>query len=246
MLVLSKRNRSAIYGAAVAGLLAFGASAHAGLGPLELDIQVTTNGGTPLYDSGPILLPGTNLFGDFYQYDANNLVELQNQDFFTASGEINANNDISLGGLSLGPVMNFVNTHNETLEFVVTLTREAAADFAVNWSTSSAWNLGGGPDPELMTLPGQSLWTASVDGNVVGSLYDDPSGMGGGGDLDLSTDPINGSLPGVTGEMSITLAFQITPGADGGVNGILVLVPAPGALAMLGLGLVAPRRRRRA
>ena len=61
----------------------------------------------------------------------------------------------------------------------------------------------------------------------------------------LNTDPINGTWGQVASTMSIQLAFSLSAGGDAGVNGLFLVTPAPGSVALIGLGLIVGRRRRR-
>ncbi|MHC5022341.1 MAG: PEP-CTERM sorting domain-containing protein [Planctomycetota bacterium] len=212
-------------------------------GNLRMEVDVTSSDLSIDFHSGEFEAPLVFNSGSFFQFNPVGAPELSGQPF-TIGGPINANNDISSNFL-LSPNLNITNTSTQTLDFVIRMTWDVAHGTDVNWNSSSAWTLGGGPDPILFTLPGQSLWTLFIDSSPIDTLYDDPSGMGGGGDLVLNTDPISGSHGPVGSSMGIELAFSMTPGANAGVNGLFLITPAPGTLALLAVGAVVGRRRRR-
>ena len=100
----------------------------------------------------------------------------------------------------------------------------------------------------LGTAPGDSLYTALVDGLGVQTLLDDPFSVST--NLTTSFGPSNFvGAPGsdVFATMGIRHSFGLTAGDNGQFAGVFVVteVPAPGAACLLGLGGLASSRRRR-
>jgi hypothetical protein len=97
------------------------------------------------------------------------------------------------------------------------------------------------------------IWNYRLNGADVASLFDAPFQLGGSdGPSTVSASNI-GLNPGQTGplvgtvvtSMGIRLDFDLSPGERVTFNGAFFVIPAPGALALLGLaGMVGGRRRR--
>lgn len=247
MLVLSPKRhlRSTLTAAIAVGALTVGvSSSHAGLSGVTMEIDVNVQGGGNVFSSGQVALPLNFNVGDFFQYTADSVFASPD---FDVSGLVNANNDILNGGLSIAPTLNFINNSSDILEFHVRIMREAEHSNGVNWTSSAGLTLGGGNGQVFSSLAGESIWTVGIDGADVGAMFDDPSAFQSNGDgtVSLGTDPISGSHGPVSSNMFIDFAFSLTPGADGGLNGIFVLTPAPGSLALLAFAGVCGRRRRR-
>jgi hypothetical protein len=107
----------------------------------------------------------------------------------------------------------------------------------------------------FLTALNGPMWNYRIDGNDVASLYPTGYQLGGSGPGTISdsrslsaaqTAPLADMHPGT---MSIRLDFDLTPGESVAFNGIfgMLIIPEPGALALLGLaGLLSRGRRRRA
>lgn len=233
---------------AAASLLIVSTPALAGVVPpvLEMDIQVfsTADTNTPIFDqvynpvnSGMIGPSGSNAWG----FD----VGVLNQNF-NITGEINASPTTSPTSAFLNPTLNFANNSAGSLWFMISIKMPTAHMFSVplEWSSSASWTLTG-PEPELTTLQDTSLWSVSTDGNNVGSLFSDSTVMNNT-NLNISDD-MSGLLAGqVNDYMMITLAFELSPNAIGGVNGMFTVIPTPGAIALIACaGFFGTTRRRR-
>jgi hypothetical protein len=233
---------------ATASFLLAASVASAGINPpvLQMDIQVfsTADTDTPIFDqthipsnTGPVGPAGSNAWGfDVGVFNPN----------FNITGEINASPTTSPTSAFLNPTLNFANNSTESLWFMISIKMPTAHMFSLplEWASSASWTLTG-PQPELTTLPDTPLWTVSTDAGSVSSLFPDPTVMNNN-NLNIS-DNISGLLASPVAEyMIIDLAFEISPNAVGGVNGMFSIIPAPGALALLGCaGLVGTSRRRR-
>jgi len=231
----------------MASLLLAGNVASAGIDPpvLEMDIQVfsTADTNAPVFDqvynpdnTGPLGPAGSNAWG----YEVG--VFTQN---FNITGEVNASPTTSPTFAFLNPTLNFANNSAESLWFMISIKMPIAHLFALplEWASSASWTLTG-PNPELTTLEDTPLWSVSTDGNSTGSLFPDETVMNND-NLNIS-DEMSGLLDSpVTEYMMIDLAFELSPNAIGGVNGHFSVIPAPGALALLGIaGLIGTTRRR--
>lgn len=107
-----------------------------------------------------------------------------------------------------------------------------------------------GDGATLSTLAGSSLYDALIDGSSVQTLFDDPFSVSASPFLTNSYGPASfgfiGGFPVVTSTISIVNEFSLSGNDNAGMTSTFVVrVPAPGALAGLGVaGLLAARRRR--
>lgn len=107
------------------------------------------------------------------------------------------------------------------------------------------------PDPfvrnaALVTVPGSALWSAQINGSEVASLWPDLFGIAAtGGSISIS----DGIAPGLSAagaaSIGVRLEFLLTPGDTVTTSGIFAAIPAPSALALLGVGGLLGGRRRR-
>jgi hypothetical protein len=167
---------------------------------------------------------------------------------FNISGFVNGSPDLPPpSALMMGLSLTFLNQTSSTLEFIVRMTLHNASSMGLNsdWVTSSSWSLAGPSNASLLTLPGMPLWATYIDGNVVATMYDDPHGMSAPGNL--SAPAQSGLWTPVMDSIGIELAFSISGNSAGGpTGGFHIVAPAPGAVALLGFGLLGMNRRRRA
>lgn len=216
---------------------------------VHMDIDVTTDGGAPVF-SDSFALPEIFSDGGVYQFDPMNAPELAGQDF-SVEGPVTVGTGLAVR--LLATTLDIANRSDSPLRFTITLTTDSIAGFGSGvgeFTTTSSWNLSGGPNPEFSSLSGMHLWTASAgyDGDApwfVGELHPDPQSMNLDDGLTIPAQSFSGL--GFGGDpltqLSITLAFELSPGAVAGVNGMLS--PSPGGLALLGLAVLVGRRRRR-
>lgn len=225
-----------------AALLCASATDAGVIPPLEMSVQVSDSGGVIYSD---VFNPaGNDLGGGLYQYGGT-FADTPEFDVTSVAAGILVRPDLSnpLGAL-LGPNLQFINETSGTLTFDITLTLPFnSASSELQWNSDSSWTLGGPGTPSLVTAPDTPLWTVLSDGGTIGTQFDDPSGLSGGGSL--GTDPISGLLGPVSDSIGIRLVFELSGGATAGVNGFFTIVPAPGAIALFGFAGLAGRRRRR-
>lgn len=109
-------------------------------------------------------------------------------------------------------------------------------------------------DATIAAPTGGSLYKGFVDvvdpfvDPAIGSLYDAPFSdtVTGGFATTSSNDAFGTTDPGSADtNIAVLLTFELSPGDSASVVGTLVVVPGPGALALLAMGGFAGRRRRR-
>jgi len=211
----------------------------------DLELSVQVNGDAPILPAHG----GTDLGGGAFNYSG----ELKEDPLFPdwiVTWDFNAN--LAESFASIGSGLTIDNLSNETLEFVILLTvpLDHAYSPQVQYGGSAGFTIVGTGGGEIATLGmGQSLWEAQLDGVEVGSLFDHPGGTGFTGSGSSST---SGNLtPGVFGpvldSIGIQLNFSLTPDDSVTVTGIFGMseIPGPSTMALLGLGAVIGRRRRR-
>jgi hypothetical protein len=107
---------------------------------------------------------------------------------------------------------------------------------------------------ELAALQGTPVWQAFIDGNMVASLLDDPFAVSkfGAGSVAIGPEAFGQPIPSMAGPaitetMAITFSFSLTAGDQASFTSVFtaVVIPAPGALALLGLAGFIGRGRRR-
>lgn len=110
---------------------------------------------------------------------------------------------------------------------------------------------GGG---SLSTLAGKPLWRGMIDGSAVGpsaSLFFDPFALtnastGSSGTSGNFGAPFMVPGPAVLSSIGIEINFSITQNDQGSFTSVFYVIPAPGAIALLGFGgLIGTGRRRR-
>ena len=104
-----------------------------------------------------------------------------------------------------------------------------------------------GFDASIESLLNEPIWAAAANGELMGTMLVDPFEMGVDG---FGTESIAAAIDGSTpfeggGYLAIRYAFALSPGDSVVFGGSLGYIPAPGALALLGMAsLIGPRRRR--
>jgi hypothetical protein len=111
--------------------------------------------------------------------------------------------------------------------------------------------LGGG---FLNSVDNTPVWQAFIDGNLAASLLEAPFAANkfGAGSVGIGPESFGSPIPSQPGpsiqeSLAITLTFELSAGAQASFTSVFtaVVIPAPGAFALLGLaGLVGRGRRR--
>jgi len=141
-------------------------------------------------------------------------------------------------------------TQNVTLEFVFPIGM-AMPSTLIGGSVSGSLTDGNGDGATFASLGGGSAYQALADGSVAASMLTGVSvnaGVFGSsliGPESFGTPIPSQSYGAINTDMAIRYEFSLTAGDSVSLAGSFVAVPAPGALAILGLaGLVGRRRRR--
>jgi hypothetical protein len=195
---------------------------------VTLEIQVTS-AGEPVIAAGPIDLPILSENGDSIVFSADNLPDLAGQSEFLFGGTVTVSTNIYAGGKRLSPNLSIDNTAAGDLEFTIRLSWSTLHAGGVNWNTAAAWQRE--TSGVLFSLPESSMWTVRLDDQVVGTLYDDPSGLAGAGPASLTTDPINGADGPIEADMTVDLGFLLSPGTASAVVGTMLVTPCQSCLA---------------
>jgi hypothetical protein len=170
------------------------------------------------------------------------------------SWDFNAS-DSTNGGLKAFTAGNYViqNLSGNTIavELTVTLPVALAGSTLYGGSVSGGLTTSG---PGFISDDGTPLWSGSTGASLIDTLFNNPFNVtnteAGSSSLGFESfgDPIP-SAPGpdLAGDISVTLKFLLGANSSASFTSVLVAaIPAPGALALLGLGgLTAFGRRRR-
>jgi uncharacterized protein (TIGR03382 family) len=165
--------------------------------------------------------------------------------------EFSADDDPEGGdGVSLNPVFTVQNTHTSNLQFSILVSMDVLPANATLYgagATNNLLSLSGG-DVTLSTTnefgAGLPIWSFLVDGSTFDTLFDAPHTLSTSATQSEHLDSF-GALGGTPSSIGVRLVFDLAPGAEINFNGTFQYIPAPGALALLGLAGVIGRRRRR-
>jgi len=251
----------------------FATSAHAGPSPLTINLTVDGNPVAPIIDLGtPNAFVGDNRMeysgsfnGSDYLIQWNFTADVNPGEAFGSFQGVALSGDITFTNLTN-------QTHDYELTSWVALSSNLLNSlYGGSFSVASTSSTEGGipvfgdrPDMELAALPGQALYTAGINGNPVQSYYPDPFShtLGWGTSTVLGEQNYGGVPgtpnipgPGVVTWISHSLAFSLTGSTPDALSPNdydratfsmrLVIIPAPGAMALLGVaGLISRRRRR--
>jgi hypothetical protein len=243
----TNQNRITIAAAMAGTLLVAIGSAHGGDDPLLL-LEGSVDGDSFFEELSP-----TSANGNLFTYA---------QDLNGSNYEINwsmfVDNDLNAGVLDGYQIL------NSTLSYLNTGTTTSSVSFALNFPVGLeglALNYGGSISGaltggefggQLSNLDDNVLWEAGNGLDSVASLYDDFSFVTTPFQtVDIPNEafgvPIP-SLPGTGGNaMQVLLNFEVSAGSSVVLTSTYIAqIPAPGAAITLGLGLLVPRRRRKA
>jgi len=233
---------------AVASLLAAGVALAGGGTPPVVSLSVNGSMSNPV---------GTDTGSGVFNYTGS-LVD--GGGAWTSLYDFNASASSGPGGLGTSFLSgNFVVTNNlttsQTFEIVLSLPVSASGADLTLYGGSVAGSLVGDSDGgTFSTVGGDGVWTAATNGTFVAELLTAP--------IDVSVDPFktamigsasfgepipNASGPNLDTSLDITLRFTLGGGDSAAFTSVLVaeVVPAPGAMALLGAaGLISRRRRR--
>jgi hypothetical protein len=190
---------------------------------------------------------------------------------FSYSGQKTANGSHKLGwSMIVNPdpfvIANFVvsNTSAVTQTFTLTVTLPlggVVGPFSeIGGSVTGSVTDLNGNGATLATAAGTPIYQALADGNIAGTLLNDPTSVSTGAFGSAVVGPAQfgdggpGGIPSlpyvaINTDIAITLTFTLTAGDSASFTSIFAVeasnIPAPGALALVGIaGLVGSRRRR--
>jgi hypothetical protein len=198
----------------------------------------SVSGGIGIYNG---TLSSADNWNAYYNFNASSSVS-------GASASAYQTGSFSLTNLTSGTV-----TYLIALALPTEVVGAQVGTYTFNGSVSGTLITSGGPGM-LQTVGAEtSLWTAQTGGSVVDTLFDDPfmvqrSSAGATNFGSQSFSGMNSSTFGDT--IGMTFSFRLSAGSTASfttsLNGSGTIIPAPGALALLGCaGLVGNRRRRR-
>lgn len=151
---------------------------------------------------------------------------------------------------------NFVvhNMSSATVEVELLVTLPIAPSVAAPSSMTGSVAGGMTADPDgglLSTLPGIPFWQAMIDGTAVGGATALLTNLALSADPSQSVDLGNGGFVQVAGpealdSIGILVTFSLTAGDQTSFTSVFYVAPAPGGLAVMGMGALLIRRRRRA
>ncbi len=230
--------------AAAAVVASFGLAGSAVAGN-DVTFDLSVNGGP----NQNFANPGTDVGNDVFNYQ-----EFVFGPGYTVSWDINAKGFDS-PFISGNIVVVNQSLETQTFEFLVTL----PISVALLPSSLMGGSVAGGLTTDLnggalSALPGTAVWQAFIDGNQVQTLLNAPFAVSkfGAGSVGIGPEsfgtPIP-SMPGpaITDTMQIKISFSLTAGDQASFTSVFtaVPIPAPAALALVGVaGLVGSRRRR--
>ena len=180
--------------------------------------------------------------------DVGNDQELFSQQIIDDNFSVNANFIGSTDNAFLGGGFQIANSSagqiDFTLEFLLPV---AELDVTLNdWAGSLTIALTGF-DASIQSLLNEPIWAAAANGQLMGTMFADPFEMAvSGSGTDSISEAIDGSTPFAgDGMLAVRYAFSLSAGDSVVFGGSLGYVPAPGAIALLGLAsMMGPRRRR--
>ena len=220
-------------------------SAHAGDTAPVLEVDWIVDG---VADAGS--LTGSGLGAGVYEY-ANSTIG----DGFEINWSFIVTDNGASGGFEiLSSALAFTNTSDAASVFEIgVLLPVGLAPGTAFYGGSISGSLTGDIDGGLLATSGDSaLFAALVDGETIATLYDAPFGLATAPfeSANLAAEAFGEPIPGLElaaaqESMSIELDFELGAGDQFTVSSNYVAqVPAPGVLALLGLGGLASRRRR--
>ena len=103
-----------------------------------------------------------------------------------------------------------------------------------------------GLNPSIQSLPGEPVWSAAIEGELLGTMFVNPFNLSLSGEGTAAIDEaLSGTTPFNGGELGLRLSFTLSPGDTVAFGTSVGFIPTPGAIAVLGLSLVSGRSRRR-
>lgn len=243
----TNQNRISIAAAMAGTLLVAVGSAHGGDDPLLL-LEGNVDGNSiseelnPTSVNGNLFTYAQDLSGSNYEIDWNMFVD----------------NDLNSGVLdgyqTLNSSLTYLNTGTTTSSVSFTLNLPVGFEgLALNYGGSISGVLtGGDAGGQLSDLDDNVLWEAGNGLDSIASLYDEFLFVTAPFETVNIPNETFGvpipSLPGTGGDaMQVQLNFEISAGSSVVLTSTYIAqIPAPGAAIILGLGMVVPRRRRKA
>jgi hypothetical protein len=224
-------------------------SAHATALPMSLTINAgstssleslnpnSVSGGVGIYNG---TLANAGNWNAYYNINASSTIA-------GSSASAYQTGSFSITNLTAGTV-----TYLITLALPTDVGTPQSGSFTFSGSVSGTLITGGAG--MLQTVgAGTSLWTAQTGGSVVDTLFDDPFMVqrSSAGATNFGSQSFTGMSSSTFGDtIGMTFSFRLSAGSTASfttaLNGSGTVIPAPGALALLGCaGLVGNRRRRR-
>lgn len=222
--------------ASMMGVLAITSAANAGMSP-DVEVTVTASNGY-MQTLNPMGTPT----GGMNPAEYNHMFSMGDSDF-NIDFDFNADGDVdSMFGAFLGTGFTLMNNSDAKIDFTI----EISLNLTGFISPTAMFGGNGqftltGDGGSVSALPGTSLYSAFAGGNLVHSDFAAPFSQGVPGNFGTNF----GGLSQDADSLSAIFSFSLTDGEQLTHTGSIGGVPAPGALALLGIAGVAGRRRRR-
>ncbi|MCI0364892.1 MAG: hypothetical protein L0Y44_08785 [Phycisphaerales bacterium] len=226
--------------AASCGLLAIPVQAGT---VVDFDIDVIGGGGSQIFsDAGSPIDPTLTFYSG--------TVPAPSPDWTLTYSFLSQDDPANDAGI-LGAGFTVTNNLATNLQFSILITFDLGPSTALSYTANAAMTLNpGASDGTLSTTDAfgadLAMWTYSVNGSDFATLFNADYTLSANGVTNSDSAAIPATpISTVITQLGIRLVFDLSPGEIANFTGNFQFIPAPGALALLGLAGIMGRRRRR-